>query len=90
MQACILDELIPLVRSSKFSSSPSKIVLLGHSFGSVVSNAVLSSHPEMVDAAILTGIAYNASSTIPNQTKQLRLAKLREPAKWRNLDGYAV
>ncbi|KEF53280.1 uncharacterized protein A1O9_10728 [Exophiala aquamarina CBS 119918] len=90
MQASILAELIPLVRSGKFSSPPSKLVLLGHSLGSVVSNTVLNSHPEMVDATILTGIAYNTSSTIPNQAKQLRLAKLQNPTKWETLDGYAV
>lgn len=91
MQAAILKELITLVRSGKFSSPPSNLVLLGHSFGSVISNAVLSSDPEMVDAAILTGIAYNASGSIPLQAKQVRLAKLANPEKWSKLDGgYAV
>ncbi len=34
------------------------IVLVGHSFGSYTSNLVLGKYPNLVDAAVLTGIAY--------------------------------
>jgi hypothetical protein len=60
MQTSILTELVKLVRSDKFSSPASKVVHLGHSLGSVVCNAVLNSAPELGDAALLTGIAYEA------------------------------
>jgi hypothetical protein len=48
---------------------------------------VLNSHPELIDAALLTGIAYNASSAVSSQAKQLRLARLHSPSKWGKLDG---
>ncbi len=61
---------------------------MGHSLGSVYSNVVLSSDPGLVDAAILTGIAYNITSKGPaDQANQYRLASIQDPLKWGGLDG---
>ena len=87
MQAGIIVELSKLIHSGKFCSSDSKLVLVGHSAGSVITNAVLSSNPGLVDAAVLTGLSYNNSGIISNQAKQLRLANLQDPAKWGQWDG---
>jgi pimeloyl-ACP methyl ester carboxylesterase len=69
-------------------------VLLGHSLGSGVSQAVLRDAPELVDGALLTGIAYwaiGASGTIGETAKQNRIARLQNPAKWSHLDtGYTT
>jgi hypothetical protein len=72
MQASIIGELSKFIRSGKFCSSASKIVLLGHSLGSVMSNSVLHSDPGLVDAEILTGVAYyGVIGTIGMEAKQL-------------------
>jgi len=80
-------ELSKLIRSGKFCSSVSKLVLVGHSTGSVTTNSVLHTNPGLVDGAVLTGLAYNSSGVVSNQAKQLRLANLQNPAKWGKLDG---
>jgi alpha-beta hydrolase superfamily lysophospholipase len=86
-QAAIITELVKLIRSGTFSSPPSKVVLLGHSLGSVLSNVVLNTDPELVDAALPTGTAYEASGSVSDQAKQLRLANLYEPEKFSKWDG---
>ncbi|KAK4942066.1 hypothetical protein LTR10_018102 [Elasticomyces elasticus] len=86
-QAAVVTELIKLIRAGTFSSPPSKVVLVGHSLGSVMSNVVLHTDPELVDGALLTGIAYEANGAISNQVKQNRLANLYEPEKFGKLDG---
>jgi pimeloyl-ACP methyl ester carboxylesterase len=90
-QGAILAKLSAIIRSGKFCSPPSKIVLVGHSFGSAVSNAVLRSNPDMVEA-VLTGASYYGEDSAPSlQAKQMRLANLQNPEKWSKLDGgYAV
>ena len=92
IQAPILTELVKLTRAGQFSpDTPSKVVLLGHSFGSVISNAVLLTEAELVDAALLIGLAYNGSITISSQSRQLRVANLHNPQKFSKHDnGYSV
>lgn len=65
---------------------------MGHSFGSAVSNTVLRTNPDLVDAAVLTGASYYGADSAPSlQAKQLRLANSQNPEKWGKLDGgYAV
>ncbi len=61
---------------------------MGHSLGSAFSNSVLNSDPGLVDAAVLTGIAYNVSNMGPwGEAKQMRLAKLQNPNRFGHLDG---
>ncbi|KAH6661673.1 Alpha/Beta hydrolase protein [Halenospora varia] len=87
-QAVIVEKLSALIRSGKFCSRPSKLVLVGHSLGSAISNAVLHSNPGLVDAAVLTGFSYYGVNSSPSlQAKQLRLASLQNPAKWSRYDG---
>lgn len=78
-----------LTRSGHFTSSPPKsIVLLGHSFGSGVSNALLATSPSLVDGAILTGFGYHTPDTaVAFEAWQPRLARLQSPGRWRQLDG---
>jgi pimeloyl-ACP methyl ester carboxylesterase len=68
--------------------TPKKVVLVGHSFGSILSNAVLATNPGLVDGAILTGIGYDIPDTsVSFEAWQPRLASLQSPARWRQLDG---
>lgn len=69
---------------------PSKVVLLGHSFGSALSYFAVSDEPQLVDGIVLTGFSTNVSAS--NQGTPLitgfvpRIANLREE-KWRGLDS---
>jgi alpha-beta hydrolase superfamily lysophospholipase len=76
--ASIIKELVKLIRSDKFGSPASKVALVGHSLGSVYSNAVLNSDPGSVDAAILTDIAYNITDKgLSDRAQQPRLVRLQ-------------
>jgi alpha/beta superfamily hydrolase len=56
----ILAELIKFIRAGElpFGSgkvpNPKALVLVGHSFGSVITNGLLSTNPDIADAAIIT------------------------------------
>lgn len=65
-----------------------KVVLVGHSFGNVLSNAILATSPSLVDGAVLTGIGYDILDTsLAFKAWQPRLASVQSPARWRRLDG---
>lgn len=88
VQVALLEQLVMAIRSGKISTPPSKVVLVGHSLGSIISNAVLNSNPNLVDGAILTGIAYyGVSGQVATEVKQLRLASVANPAKWGDRDS---
>jgi pimeloyl-ACP methyl ester carboxylesterase len=88
IQVAALEQLVGLIRAGKFSSAPKKIALVGHSFGSVLSNALLVSNPDLVDGAVLTGIGYAVPDTsVAFEAWQPRLAQLQSPGQWRHLDG---
>lgn len=58
IQTSVLAELITTVRSGHYttlSSPPTSVVLVGHSFGSDLSNSLIAAKPDLADAAILTG-----------------------------------
>ena len=77
-----------MIRSGKFCAPPKKVVLVGHSFGSGVSNAVLAASPGIVDGAVLTGIGYDIpDSAVTVEAWQPKLARLQSPGRWRQLDG---
>lgn len=67
-------------------------MLLSHSLGSGVSQTVLRDAPELVVAALLTGLSYwptGASGTIGETAKQNRIARLQDPKRSDHLDsGY--
>jgi pimeloyl-ACP methyl ester carboxylesterase len=80
--------LTDIIRGGKFSAAAKKIVLVGHSFGSVVSNKLLAGNPDLVDGAVLTGIGYAVPDTfVVFEAWQPRLARLQSPGWWRQLDG---
>ncbi|KAJ4345853.1 uncharacterized protein N0V89_011988 [Didymosphaeria variabile] len=58
-----IELLASILRSLRFGHytqdiKPSKLVLIGHSFGSAISNNILGRYPDLADAAILTGYAF--------------------------------
>ncbi|KAG4439338.1 hypothetical protein IFR05_005150 [Cadophora sp. M221] len=71
---------------------PGKIVLIGHSMGSITTNALVATKPDIADGVILSGWGYN--SGVPNvfglvaATKQLKIANSMS-RRWKSYDnGY--
>ena len=67
VEAGVLATLTVLLREGAISkyagtaiSTPSKVVHVGHSFGSAITNAVIATLPTMSDGAILTGFSTSA------------------------------
>jgi hypothetical protein len=93
-QIAILAELSTLVRAGQYTGSvrkPSKVAHFGHSFGSFVTNGFIAARPELSDAAILTGIAYNGSwNGAFVQAFGLRMASEQSRGKWGGLDNNYV
>ena len=87
IHAAVLTALVQKLRSDTFGSPASKVVLVGHSLGSLYSSVVLHTNPELVDGAVLTGIAFNVSNMRSSVIQQPRLASLQNPLKWGHLDG---
>ncbi|KAH6674319.1 Alpha/Beta hydrolase protein [Halenospora varia] len=92
-QLAILQQLTSFLRSGQYTGTlgkPSKLVHVGHSFGSSLSNALIATTPQLSDAAILTGIAYNGTQfgTVL-ESFGLRIATGQAPGKWTGRDnGY--
>lgn len=58
IQVSILTELTTAIRAGKYTGGtgvPEKLVLVGHSFGSVLSAAVVTAQPELAEGLVLTG-----------------------------------
>jgi pimeloyl-ACP methyl ester carboxylesterase len=66
----LLTSIIKAVRQNKYTDDikAAKVALIGHSYGSWLSNAVLAKTPELVDAAALTGISYPNATDPAAQT----------------------
>ena len=69
----ILEKIVDYIRAGSLTTGrpfaattiPRKIVLLGHSMGSVISNALVASNPTIADGVILTGWGFD-TGTIAN------------------------
>lgn len=59
-QVEVLADILKSLRNGKYTDNirPTNLVLVGHSFGSAVSNYILGRHPELVEGAVLTGFAF--------------------------------
>lgn len=96
LQQSILSELIALIKAGKYTSKlgiPKSTVLIGHSFGSVLSHGIATATPNAVDAIILTGYSNNATLLevpIIISAWQPRMANLARKV-WSTLDaGYVT
>jgi len=62
VQLAILQQLSSLIRAGNYTGSfgaPSKLVHVGHSYGSLISNGLIATTPGLSDGVILTGISYS-------------------------------
>lgn len=64
VELAILNELTTLLRQGKLDSCvpvPSKVIHVGHSYGSVLTNALVATKPTLSDAVVLTGYSQTAT-----------------------------
>ncbi|KUJ13436.1 uncharacterized protein LY89DRAFT_737415 [Mollisia scopiformis] len=94
-QLAVLASLTSSLRQGNYTGTigePSKIVHVGHSYGSILSHALVAEDPTISDGVLLTGIAYNASTTdfaAFVEASRLNIANTVEPQKYPGLDsGY--
>ena len=94
-QLAILQQLTNSLRTGNYTGdidgAPSKVVHVGHSFGSYISNALIATTPHLSDAAILTGIAFaDVESGMFVEALGLRIATLQAPGEWPGRDNEYV
>ncbi|KAK4692596.1 hypothetical protein P7C71_g4643, partial [Lecanoromycetidae sp. Uapishka_2] len=92
IQTSILSSLITSLRQNEHTllpSPPTAIALVGHSFGSFLTNSLVAAEPTAVDAAIMTGYGLKGSDDrIVLQGFSPRVANLQSP-KFADFDaGY--
>ncbi|KAK0643896.1 Alpha/Beta hydrolase protein [Cercophora newfieldiana] len=94
-QVAIATELTRLVKSGLYvadSGRPDAVVLVGHSFGSLVTLTTAAESPELVEGVVLTGFSLNSTYQNHNgfvEAVGLRVAAEQDPEKWGHLDtGY--
>ncbi|KAK8016855.1 hypothetical protein PG993_015044 [Apiospora rasikravindrae] len=89
----ILASLTKSVRSGQYTGNlgqPSKVVHVGHSFGSILTHTLVEQDPTLSDGIILTGTGYNETA-FPSffEGARLNIANTVSPGKYRGLDsGY--
>jgi pimeloyl-ACP methyl ester carboxylesterase len=67
---------------------PKKLVLVGHSFGSFISQGVLAADPTAADGAILTGLGYTMDTATSIEAFVLRISATQDD-EFKNRDnGY--
>ncbi|KAI7538658.1 alpha/beta-hydrolase [Hortaea werneckii] len=69
-----------------------KVIGVGHSFGSIITEAITAQYPSTLDAAILTGFSTNTTALAPFlQGLNLAIANENQPARFFQLsNGYLV
>lgn len=89
----ILHGIVAMVKSGHLGSKQFKnIIGVGHSYGSLVLLAQTAKYSKDVDAAVLTGFAYDASNlALTVLANNPAIASINNPAKFGNLsNGYIV
>jgi pimeloyl-ACP methyl ester carboxylesterase len=95
IQISIAVNLARLLRAGQYTSKigiPKSLVLVGHSYGSLISNIFLAKFPTLADAAVLTGFAYAPQPSYTSvflASQAARIASVQNPGKYAHLDtGY--
>jgi hypothetical protein len=87
----ILKQLSVLLRSGQYTGSvgkPSKLAHVGHSFGSFLTQGLITQSPELSDGALFTGLAWDPSSQPPAlESMGLRIANTQSEGRWVGLDN---
>lgn len=90
IQVDVLSNLVKGVKAGKYTGSlgvPSKVVVLGFSFGSFVTTSLVATQPTIMDGAIFTGLGYAPTAFAPFfEAYQSRIASHQDPVKFVGLD----
>lgn len=78
LEAELLYQVIQKIKAGEISGQKSRVVFVGHSLGSQSGQFLLKSHPDAVDAAILTGLATSSNPEAFNLTLELRNKPARD------------
>ncbi|KAF2799866.1 alpha/beta-hydrolase [Melanomma pulvis-pyrius CBS 109.77] len=67
-QGAFLSKIVKGIRAGNWTGKvqAKKIILVGHSFGSYTSNALIAAEPDLVDGAVLTGLGYPNATDAAN------------------------
>ncbi|EAW12224.1 uncharacterized protein ACLA_061860 [Aspergillus clavatus NRRL 1] len=92
-QVAILAQVTELVRNGQLWRRvpvPKKVVHVGHSFGSLITNGLVAAQPHLSDGIVLTGFSHNTSYTPLFETcLGFELARSNNPRRFRQHDsGY--
>jgi pimeloyl-ACP methyl ester carboxylesterase len=93
VELAILTELTTLLRAGTISSSipiPKKVVHVGHSYGSLLSNGMAAKYPDLSDGIVLTGYSLNTTWQLWFEiSTSFHLASENQPSRFGNLSsGY--
>jgi pimeloyl-ACP methyl ester carboxylesterase len=88
IELAILTKITTMLRAGTISKEihvPRKIVHIGHSYGSQLSNALIASTPDLSDGVVLTGYSLNAT-WFPwfERVSTFHLASENQPARFAN------
>ncbi|KAJ0418381.1 Alpha/Beta hydrolase protein [Aspergillus carlsbadensis] len=94
-QVAILTEISKLLQTGNLHKrvpQPKKLVHVGHSFGSLITNGLVAANPSLSDAVVLTGFSHNTSWTpLFELCLGFQLARTNNPARFRGYDsGYLI
>ncbi|KAL3490944.1 Alpha/Beta hydrolase protein [Aspergillus germanicus] len=94
-QVHILAEISKLLQTGKLHkriSSPKKLVHVGHSFGSLVTNGLVAVYPSLSNGVVLTGFSHNTSWTpLLEVCLGFELARMNNPDRFYGYDsGYVT
>ncbi|KAF1999843.1 alpha/beta-hydrolase [Amniculicola lignicola CBS 123094] len=72
IQQEILGKIVAGVRKGTYTctTKAKKVILVGHSFGSFISNSLIAAHPTIAEGAILTGLGYPGPNDTTSQASQ--------------------
>jgi len=93
LEVGIAQSLSEMLRAGAFANDTfSTVVGVGHSFGSIITQAITANYPESFDAAILTGFSVNSSALGVFITGlNLAIASQNQPIRFAALNnGYLV
>lgn len=93
LEVAIAEQLIARLRAGAFGGQVfTKVVATGHSYGSIITQAVASRRPNLIDAAVLTGFTLNSSGIPPFILGlNLQIAAQNQPYRFNALNnGYLV
>lgn len=92
-QVTILTKISEMIRNGQLSERimrPKKVVHIGHSFGSLITNGLVAARPSLSDGIVLTGFSHNVSWTpLFELCLGFELARTNNPARFRHYStGY--